>query len=615
MVKHRTGKWPPSAAAFAAVASILAITASWPLSAADVTKQRLEDADLDPSNWITIFQNYSSHHFSRLNQITRENVAKLKVAFTVPLSSAVVGNPTGANLENAPLVDDGMAYLDDGWGGLYKIDLRPGNDEGRVVWFADAAVSKDEQARTRGMALWGKNAYKDLVDGRVVAVNRESGEFVWDIKVARVPRPESVVGSISTLELLKGEQFTAAPLAVEGKILVGQSFGDRANRGWLQAISADTGKELWRTYTVPGPGEPGHETWKDKNNAWKTGGASLWTTGSYDPAQRVTIWGTANAIPQIDVMYRPGDNLYSDSVLAFDIDTGKIKWFFQYVPNEGWDYDENGVNLLYDVVFDGVSRKMMGHYGRNGFFYQLDRTSGSFVSGTQYVNKINWTKGLDPKTGKPVEYDPKLDIQVYLPESRWYRTNEMKVVCPTALGGVRWQPPSFDPKSQIAYSGGIDGCEEGRSVQSLPVPGGQGGIIATGQPVPGGGFYDGWHGGPHNSLPGTHGLITAIQATTGKMVASLSQPYENLSGVTATSGGLVFTGNLDGSVTAHNSETLAELWRFNTRISIKAPVISYAIAGKQYVAVIAGGQAAPSAKLHPELKTMGPGAVLYVFSL
>jgi alcohol dehydrogenase (cytochrome c) len=621
-----------SAATSVILGGALAVAISLPaLGEADVTQQRLENADWEPQNWLTIFQNYSSWHYSGLNQINRDNVANLKVAFTTPLSSALVGATTRVNLENAPLVDDGFAYLDDAWGGIYKIDLHPGN-AGVVVWFADAAISKDESARTRGMAMWGDKVYKDMVDGRVIAVNRETGEFEWDLQVARSPRPESVVGALTTLELLKGEQFTAAPLAVEGKILVGQAFGDRANRGWLQAMDWETGDEIWRTYTVPGPGEPGHETWKDEYNAWKTGGASLWTTGSYDVGTRTTLWGTGNAIPQIDVEYRPGDNLYSAAVVAFDIDTGEIVWHFQYAPNEGWDYDENGVHLLFDTVIDGKERKVVGHYARNGYYYQLDRTNGDFIFGTQYTDELTWTAGLDPKTGMPVEYDPNLDIQVYIPETRWFRTEEMFTACPTALGGVRWQPTSYDPRTQIAYAAGTDGCSDGRAIRSYPVlndvPGEQpgvgqgqalGGIIARGEEVPqvpGEVVHDGWHGGKHVNNPGTHGVLVGIDVRTGKQTAKNHLKYDNASGATATAGDLVWTGNLDGAVAAYDSETLAELWRFNTRISIKAPVMSYAVGGKQYIAIIAGGQAAPGGYgLYPELATMGLGAMLYVFSL
>src|SRR6185436_14144245 len=199
---------------------------------------------------------------------------------------------------------------------------------------------------TRGLALWGNQAFVNLIDGRVVSMNATSGEIVWDVMLAGQNARE--------MPETAAEGFTAAPLTADGKVLVGQSMGDWGTRGWLAALDVKDGKQLWRTYTVPAKGEPGFETWKDDHNAWKTGGAALWTTGSYDPAQRVTIWGTAQPVPMFDPEFRPGDNLFSNSVVAFDIDTGKIKWYFQYTPNESWDYDEQGVHMLVDAPFGGV---------------------------------------------------------------------------------------------------------------------------------------------------------------------------------------------------------------------------------------------------------------------
>ena len=196
---------------------------------------------------------------------------------------------------------------------------------------------------------------------------------------------------------------------------------------------------------IPKPGDPGSETWKDKNNAWKTGGGGIWQTGSYDPATRLTIWGTGNPVPQYDPQSRPGDNLYTDSAVALNIDTGKLAWHFQYTPNDSWDYDEIGVHMLYDTVINGQTRKVVSHFGRNGFFYSLDRTNGRFIKGAQYVNDLNWTKGLDPETGKPVEYNPKLDVQIYNPVARALRGDPEKRTCPTWHGGVAHQPTAYNP--------------------------------------------------------------------------------------------------------------------------------------------------------------------------
>jgi alcohol dehydrogenase (cytochrome c) len=362
-------------------------------------------------------------------------------------------------------------------------------------------------------------------------------------------------------------------------------------------LDATTGEQLWRSYVIPGPGEPGHETWADDHDAWKTGGAGLWTTGSYDPGQRVTIWGTGQPVPMHDPEYRPGDNLYSNSAIAWDIDTGKMKWFFQYTPNESWDYDEQGVHMLIDAPFNGTNRKMVTHFGRNGYYYYLDRTNGSFIHATQFVDKITWTAGLDPKTGKPVEYDPKLQLQAYMPATRMFRADTAaKVACPSHSGGLRWQPPAYNPDKRIAYSGGHDGCQRSK-------------IVATTR-LPDGGIDEHGRRSVRDNLD-DHGQITAQDVTTGTMIARIRQPYPNLSGVLATAGGLIFTGNGDGSVAAYNDDTLEELWRFETGIGIKSPVFSYSYGGKQFIAIAAGAQQAN----FPEIGERGWGAMLFVFSL
>jgi hypothetical protein len=197
----------------------------------------------------------------------------------------------------------------------------------------------------------------------------------------------------------------------------------------LAAIDAKTGNVLWRLYSIPAPGEPGHETWADDHEAWKTGGGAFWYTGAYDPATNLLYYGVGQPTPMFDPEYRPGDNLYTNSTLAINADTGKIVWYFQYTPNEMYDYDEVGSQMIYDVTINGEPRKVLGHFGRNGFYYTLDRTNGSFISAAQYVKNLHWTKGIDPKTGKPVEYDPARKLQQYAVASN--RTTGEVDVCPT----------------------------------------------------------------------------------------------------------------------------------------------------------------------------------------
>ncbi len=580
---------PPLAAVLLATACLT------PALAADVTQQRLENADSEPQNWMTVFQNYSNHRYSRLDQVNRDTVKNLHVAFTIPIQSAMEGTKS-AELENAPLVIDGMMYFNDEWGTIYKVDVSSGTS-GATQWIADPAVDKGGPQvirTTRGIAAYGNRVYANLIDGRVIAVNMESGEIEWD---------RQVTNTEDNWEDDVGETFTAAPLATEGKILVGQSLGDVGTRGWLEAVDAETGEKLWRTYTIPAPGEPGSETWKDDHNAWHTGGGSLWVTGAYDPEQKVTIWGTANPVPMFDPEFRPGDNLFTNSAIAFNIDDGSMKWYFQYTPNESWDYDEVAVHFLYDANVDGQDRKLVGHFARNGFFYQLDRTNGQFIAAAQNDAHIGWTAGIDPKTGKPVEYDPSLDVQTYIPATRQRRADNRSVqACPTMLGGIRWQPTAYNPDTHIGYSAGLDGCNSISINNPDPLPGG-------GNPNGPGKIWLGGDVGPEL----LHGRITAMDMNGPKLVAYRDLPFENLSGVLATKGGLIFTGEMDGNVVAYDDKTLEPLWQFSTGISFKAPAIAYAIGDKEYIAIIAGGPGAPGG--HPELANMRAGAMLYVFSL
>lgn len=577
--------------------SALAAAIAMPSVAGDITKTRMETALLEPQNWISVFQNYEAWSYSKLNQINKENVGNLRALFTVPITTAFRAGKK-PQIQGRPLVDDGMLFLSDGWGNTYKIDVSNGR-QGIINWKTDPAVSEDESPRTRGLAFWGDKVYNDLVDGRVVGIDRATGEIAWDEQVART-------GVGTEWDFYGKEQFTAAPLAVEGKILVGQAFGDAATRGFLAALDSETGEEYWRFYAIPAPGEPGHETWQDEHNAWKTGGAGMWTTGSYDIHSRYVLWGTGNAVPMFDPEFRPGDNLYTDSVLAIDIDSGELAWYYQYVPDESWDFDENGVHMIFDVG----DQPIVSHFGRNGFYYSLNRNTGEFLNHGQYVDVLNWTAGLDPKTGKPVEYDPNKAIQTYIPATHFMRGDEEETACPNYHGGLRWQPPAYDPVRGIAYGAGSEGCFTMKVTASLSL-GPDGGINRD-------------EGGGTNGRIGDakfdrYGAISAVDVRTGKMVNKVNLKHDNLSGLVATAGGLIFTGLLDGTVAAFDSDSLAQVWGFNTGISFKSPAITYSVDGKQYVAIIAGGDHSPYYTRGFEgdkvLENMNNGAMLYVFGL
>ncbi len=568
--------------------SITALTASEPAAQYKMTvnKERLINASNEPQNWLMMNGDYGSTRYSKLTQINRDNVKNLRLVWGLALGGMQDVGQNGPESEVNPLIDNGFMYTSDGWGTVYKIDARSPN-KGEYVWISESGVRHEGNIpRTRGIALWEDLVIANLPDGRVVALNRDSGEIVWDKKIA-------VVNEFGTKE-----RFNSAPVTAEGKVIVANGAAGGGTRGWIAALDARTGNELWRWYAVPKPGEPGSETWKDKNNAWKTGGGGLWQTGSYDPATKLTIWGTGNPVPEYDPQARPGDNLYTNSAVALDIDTGKLVWHYQYTPNDSWDYDEVGIHLLYDITINGETRKAVSHFGRNGFFYTLDRGNGSFIKGGQYVNELNWTKGLDPKTGKPVEYDPRLDVQKYVPEARQLRGDGMKRTCPTWHGGVSYQPTAYNPVKHIAYGVGVEGCFT------------QNGMTAAFK-GPDGGLDRAKYSKRTYTSDLYYGSITAYDASNHKILAKAVTDIEIRSGALVTAGGIVFTALQDGWVVAYDDEKLEELWRFNVGTPLKGSPVTYAIGPKQYLAVQASGR-----HLHPvKYDKLETSSYLFVFAL
>jgi alcohol dehydrogenase (cytochrome c) len=551
-----------------------------------VNQDRLIHADREPQNWLLMNGDYGSTRYSKLSQINRDNVKNLHMVWALALRGMQDIGQNGPENEVNPLIDNGFMYTSDGWGTVYKIDARSG-DHGEFVWIADPGVKHEGNIpRTRGIALWEDLVINNLPDGRVIAINRDSGEIVWDKQVAK---PN---------EFGTKERMNSAPLVAEGKVLVANGAGDGGTRGWLAALDAKTGNELWRWYAIPKPGEPGSETWKDKNNAWKTGGGGLWQTGSYDPETKLTIWGTGNPVPQYDPTSRPGDNLYTNSVVALDVNTGKLQWYFQYLPNDSWDYDEIGVHMLFNVNIGGEPRKVVSHFARNGFFYSLDRNNGSFVKGAQYVNDLNWTKGLDPKTGKPVEYDPKLDVQTYVAAARPMPGDPTKRSCPTWHGGVAYQPTAYNPVKQIAYGVGAEGCSSWNG-STAAFKG------------PDGGLDRAKFGKRTYSSDLYYGSITAYDVVSQKVLAKAVTDIEVRSGATVTAGGVLFSALQDGWVVAYDDENLQELWRFNVGTPIKGTPVVFAIGPREYLAVQTSGR-----HLHPvKYDNLEHSSYLFVFAL
>lgn len=574
-------------AGFAAVSAAGLANVSF---ADDVTPERLLAAgtEAEAGNWLMVHKTYDSNRFSSLNQINASNVAGMHMAFAVPLGGLEPSGFGVGTMEGTPLVDNGFMYVSDPWGTPYKIDVSSGK-AGKVVWVCDTGIDKDPSRGVllahRGLALSGKNVITALNDGRVVACDSETGDIAWEQKVGKE----------------QGEGFTGAPLVVGDKIFVGQSYGDWATRGWLAALKADTGEELWRFYTVPKPGDPGSETWKcdeaGNPDCWKTGGGALWVTGAYDPGSNTVYWGTGNPVPMFDPEYRPGSNLYTDSSVALDADTGKLKWYFQYTPGDYMDYDEVGVQLLMDVKVNGEDRKVLSHFGRNGIFYTLDRTNGSYIQSAQYVTKLNWTKGIDPKTGKPMEFDPEKSLQTYA-MGAINRAGDKATNCPHIQGGVNYYPTAYNPTTGIAYGAGQEGCSDIATK-----------TVAPKDVVPGGIFL----GGTYALNDEQKGSVFAMDVATGKQLAKQETPFPNNSGVLVTPD-LVWSGSLDGTFAAYDAKTLAPVWSMNLGTAFRAPPITYSVGGKQYVA-IAGGPISSNTYGHAELENIQGANMVWVFSI
>jgi len=532
-----------------------------------------------------------SHRYSTLTQINRTNVSQLHMAYAISLGGANdVSGVNGPNIMATPLVDNGILYTVSSWGRVFKINVTNPH-QADLVFITDPEIEHDgNDPETRGIALYGTSIIDPLRDGRLIAIDRDSGEILWDKQMA------------VTTQYGGKEQFNAAPMCIEDICAVGNSAGDGGTRGWLAAVDPTTGKELWRTYVVPAPGEPGSETWTDKNQtAWTRGGGGLWTTGSYDPVNKQLVWGTANPVPSYDPEFRPGDNLFTDSTIAFDINTGKMKWYFQLTPNDGWDYDENGVNFVFDAPINGVMTHQIGHFGRNGFYYNWKAADGQFINGGQWTNELTWTAGLDPKTGKPVEYDPSKQVQTYNRSARALRADFGKVVttCPTWHGGTAMQPPAYNPVKYIAYTVGTEGCfnqdlTKAKLASPMP-PAGQGTIVGS--------------VGTLTDL--YYGAITAVDVRTAKVIAKVNTDTEIRTGMLDTAGGVAFTALTNGDVVALNDDTLEQLWSFNLGTPLKAPPMTFAVNGKQFVALQTSGL-----HVHPNRYTnLQHSEYMFVFSL
>ena len=555
-----------------------AVLATCPALAGDVTPDRLVNADKEPQNWLMNHRTYDAQRYSPLDKVNKDNVKSLKLAYAL----AIGGTAANENLQSTPLAEDGFLYIVDQWGVVYKIDVRSG-DMGRIVWRMDPGQEKLPLSN-RGAALLGNLVISTAnYPARVIATNKDNGKVVWETNLHDQP----------------DVQITAAPLAVKDKIIVGAAGGDRGVRDWIAALDGASGKIIWRKYVIPAPGEPGSETWKDKNNAWQIGGGAMWITGSYDPATNQVIWGTGNPVPMFDPTYRPGDNLYTNSMISWNPDSGNMNWYFQYVPGDMWDYDEAHSHILIDGQVGGQSRKLITHSARNGFLYTFERSNGQTLLAKPYVENINWTKGIDQKTGKPVDYDPSKDLQVYSGMQNQTLADPTKKLCPSMSGGNNYWPAAYSQKTKLLYIPSMSSCNEVTLDPKLSTKAGD------------------WKGATFKNIERNETDLIVADPFTGEVKTKVRVPYPNNSGALATGGGLVFTGFTDGTFAAYDDTTMQQLWKINVGTGFNAPPMTFEVNGKQYVAILSG--LSPISKRRhshtPELREQRNQTMLFVFGL
>jgi alcohol dehydrogenase (cytochrome c) len=483
------------------------------------------------ADWPTYAGDYSGQRHSPLRQITVANAGNLAAKWVYRV-------PRANRLECVPLVHEGVMYVTNS-NQVHALDARTG----RPIW-----VYRDEQVKrrdvNRGVGLLGDRVYFVTSDAHLVALDRRTGGLAWSKQYA---------------DTAKGYFGTVAPFAVKDKIVVGVAGGDSGMRGFVAAMDARTGNEVWRRYTIPARGEPGSESWQDQTIDW--GGGGTWLSGTYDPALNLLYWTTGNPWPDFYGGDRKGDNLYSDSLIALDADTGKMKWYFQFTPHDVWDWDAQAWPVLLDLPWEGRARKLVVHANRNGFFYVLDRTTGEFLRATPYVDKLDWAKGVDAK-GRPIVVPEKVPTPAGV------------VACPSVRGASNWMSPSFSPATGWLYVPTLEQCDIYTASAKKPEP--MKGFAGTGAetvPKDPGKFY-----------------LRALDPKTGKRVWEypMTGKGDMWAGTVSTAGGVVFFGDDDGHLVAVDARQGRHLWHFNTGQTLTASPITYEVAGRQYVAIAAG---------------------------
>jgi alcohol dehydrogenase (cytochrome c) len=488
------------------------------------------------ANWLSYNGDYTGRRYVGLDQINPGSVAQLRAQW-------VFHAPQPGELEVTPVVVNGIMFVTVA-NDAFALDARTG----RVIWHYSRPVSEGliddaSQHHNRGVAVWHSRVFLETDNAHLLCLDARSGHLIWDIAYT---------------DGNKNYGATSAPLVVKDKVLVGTSGGDDGVRGFLAAFDAQTGKLAWRFWTIPGPGESGSSSWPGE--LYKHGGGTTWMPGTYDPELNTIYWGTSNPSPDFDGTVRPGDDLYTDCVLAIDPDSGKLKWHFQFTPHDLFDYDATETPVLLDAEYQGESRKLLVEANRNGYLYLLDRTNGKFLTATPFAERINWASGIDSQ-GRPI----RTDMQP---------TAGGTLVCPGFEGATNWYSPSYNPGTHIFYFMALEQCgtfftkaekfTEGRTYYATGVK--------------------------HAPNEKSQKILLAYDLASGEFAWRYPQAGASQSsgGTMTTAGGVVFFGDDAESFEAVDAKTGAPLWHFHTGQNMHASPMSYAVDGKQYVAVASG---------------------------
>lgn len=517
---------------------ICSVAAVWRSSEPIKVDVHTDDLLGSPStNWVSYNGDYSGRRYSSLSQINNDNISQLRAEW--------VFHTQNTNwLENTPVVVNGVMFVTAS-NDVFALDARTG----RIVWHhsrPNSAGLIDDASRhiNRGVAVWHDHVYMETDNAHLLCLDARSGNQIWDVAYA---------------DWNHNYGATSAPLVVKDKVLVGTSGGDDGVRGFVAAYDAGTGMLAWRFWTIPGPGEFGSGSWP--GTMYQRGGGTTWMPGTYDPELNLIYWGTSNPAPDFNDDVRPGDNLYTDCMLALDPDSGRLKWFFQFTPHDLFDYDAVETPMLVDAVYKGEPRKLLVQANRNGYLYVLDRTNGKFLQAAPFVERLNWTNGLDEK-GRPIR-------------SGVRPTPTGTRVCPGYSGATNWYSPSYNASTHLAYFLALEECE---MYFSRPTQAFQEGkeYYSTGvEHIPG---------------EASQKVLVAYSLATNSLAWKYPQVGRGHStgGTMTTAGGLLFFGDDAGSLEAVDAQFGKPLWHFNTGQDMSASPMTYAVQGKQYVAIAAG---------------------------